>query len=97
MGYSINSGVYQVFNKRTKSMMEFINVTVNDNQTEVTPDVHEDHYLTGQNDEQDVPNNIGKNYILLRMMEIEMVMMRILLMKEKNNYQGIFQKLNPRM
>lgn len=46
-GYSINSGVYQVFNKRKKSMMEFINVTVNDNQTEVTPDVDEDHYLTG--------------------------------------------------
>lgn len=97
MGYSINSGVYKVFNKRKKSMMEFINVTVNDNQTEVTPDVDEDHYLTSQNDEQDVPNNIEKTYILLRMMEIEMVMMRILLMKEKNNYQGIFQKLNPRM
>lgn len=49
LGYSTNNSVYRVFNKHTKSIMESINVTINDDQTKVITDKDETHGLTGQN------------------------------------------------
>ena len=42
LGYSRNSRAYRVFNKGTKTMMESINVVINDDESEVTETVTDD-------------------------------------------------------
>ena len=49
LGYSINSRVYRVFNFRIRTVMEFINVVVDDLISVRKKDVEEDVRISGDN------------------------------------------------
>lgn len=66
--------------------MKPINVTVNEDQTKFIPEEDEDQGLTSQNDEQDVPYNMDNNLQSTEEDGDQMVM-KIFLMKEKNQHQ----------
>lgn len=61
MGCSIYSRAHTMFNRHTKSRMEFIKVFVNDFQIEVTPHQDEDSEFTSHNVELIVVDNIRNN------------------------------------
>ncbi|MCI70969.1 gag-pol polyprotein, partial [Trifolium medium] len=48
MGYSQNIGAYRVFNSRTKTMMEFINVVIDDTSIDQVTDVETDVVVSDQ-------------------------------------------------
>lgn len=62
LGYPSNSRAYRVFNNRTRSVMESINIVIDDYHSEVEPDEEIDNQLLFSHNIQDVTDK-GKNIV----------------------------------